>query len=273
MSKKESILYYCRKQFSLIGQLKELNEQEKLKALLLEIQQKLAVYDDGEIRDIPLVILQVSDWVISYTGDRQVNYDVLFENIVNAVNQHFLEYCYNSSANRKAFGSYAEEVNIANLLSKAIQGEIFTNELEMEVSHFARLPLVKKTIEKTIDTLCEKEQKEREIAARKAETEKYLNKQGGKLSDRMEPIITKVIDLLVEKLANEEEVDISELNKLLSTVLSPTAKMRGELVENRVEVNAHSLFVNLMNFAQQADVKRLQGQVLEIESNVIKELT
>ena len=274
MSKKESILYYCRKQFTLIGQLKELNEEERLKVLLLEIKQKLSVYDNGELRDIPLIILQVADWVIDYVNGRQVDYDVIFENVINAINEHLQEYCYNSSSNRKAFGNFSEQVDIASLLSRAIQGEIFIDPLEMEAVHFARFPLLKKSIEKTIDVLCEKAQKEREIAARKAETEKYLNKQGGKLSDRVEPIITKVIDLLIDKLANEEELDISELNKLLNTILTPVAKMRGELIEGKVEINAHSLFVNLMNYtATAADAKRVQGQILEIESNVVKELT
>lgn len=272
MSKKESILYYCRKQFALIGQLRELNEEERLKVLLLEIKQKLSIYDNGKLRDIPLIILQVADWVIDYIGLRQVNYDVIFENIINTINEHLQEYCYNSSSNRKAFSNFSEQVDIASLLSRAIQGEIFTDPLEMEAVHFARFPLLKKGIEKAIDVLCDKEQKEREIAARKAETEKYLNKQGGKLSDRVEPIITKVIDLLIDKLANEDELDISELNKLLNTILTPVAKMRGELVEGKVEINAHSLFVNLMNFTQQADAKKLQGQILEIESNVVKEL-
>jgi hypothetical protein len=274
MSKKESILYYCRKQFTLIGQLKELNEEERLKVLLSEIKQKLSVYDNGELRDIPLIILQVADWVIDYVNGRQVDYDVIFENVINAINEHLQEYCYNSSSNRKAFSNFSEQVDIASLLSRAIQGEIFIDPLEMEAVHFARFPLLKKSIEKIIDVLCEKAQKEREIAARKAETEKYLNKQGGKLSDRVEPIITKVIDLLIDKLANEEELDISELNKLLNTILTPVAKMRGELIEGKVEINAHSLFVNLMNYtATAADAKRVQGQILEIESNVVKELT
>lgn len=274
MSKKESILYYCRKQFTLIGQLKELNEEERLKVLLLEIKQKLSVYDNGELRDIPLIILQVADWVIDYVNGRQVDYDVIFESVINAINEHLQEYCYNSSLNRKTFSNFSEQVDIASLLSRAIQGEIFIDLLEMEAVHFARFPLLKKSIEKTIDVLCEKAQKEREIAARKAETEKYLNKQGGKLSDRVEPIITKVIDLLIDKLANEDELDISELNKLLNTILTPVAKMRGELIEGKVEINAHSLFVNLMNYtATAADAKRVQGQILEIESNVVKELT
>ena len=274
MSKKESILYYCRKQFTLIGQLKELNEEERLKVLLSEIKQKLSVYDNGELRDIPLIILQVADWVIDYVNGRQVDYDVIFESVINAINEHLQEYCYNSSSNRKAFNNFSEQVDIASLLSRAIQGEIFIDPLEMEEVHFARFPLLKKSIEKIIDVLCEKAQKEREIAARKAETEKYLNRQGGKLSDRVEPIITKVIDLLIDKLANEDELDIGELNKLLNTILTPAAKMRGELIEGKVEINAHSLFVNLMNYtATAADAKRVQGQILEIESNVVKELT
>jgi hypothetical protein len=274
MSKKESILYYCRKQFTLIGQLKELNEEERLKILLSEIKQKLSVYDNGELRDIPLIILQVADWVIDYVNGRQVDYDVIFESVINAINEHLQEYCYNSSSNRKAFSNFSEQVDIASLLSRAIQGEIFIDPLEMEAVHFARFPLLKKSIEKIIDVLCEKAQKEREIAASKAETEKYLNRQGGKLSDRVEPIITKVIDLLIDKLANKDELDIGELNKLLNTILTPAAKMRGELIEGKVEINAHSLFVNLMNYtATAADAKRVQGQILEIESNVVKELT
>lgn len=273
MSRKESILYYCRRQFSLLGDLKQLNQDEQLEALLFEIKQKLLSYDRGDVRDIPLALLQIADWIIGYIGDREVNYDVVYEALLNLINQHFMEYCLNNAINRKAFEKLTEKVDCANLLSRSIQGEIFINQEEGELAYLARLPLVKKKIENTIDALCEEAKKKKEAELKRAETQKYLNKQGGRLSDRVEPIITKVIDLLIDKLDSPEELDLAELNKLLNTVLTPVAKMRGEIQEGKLEVNAHTLFVNMINFAENADVKKLQKQILEVEAESIKHLT
>jgi hypothetical protein len=247
----QSSLYFARQKYIEIAQAMAKGNAEAVEKILNEIRVQFAGFNSGRVSDIPLIIVQVSDWVISYVNLRRVNLDSLFEILVHAINQHLDEYVFSSSPNTKRYTALtAKGVIFAPLLSRIIQGEIPIDPIESEICHFARLFLLKETLAKCIDKACNDFEREEQKQAEVAELKKYANVKGGKLADRLEPIIEKLIDLLTSKLEDDEELDLTELTKLFNTVLVPVAKMRKEINDGtEINITKNNVFAQIMRIA------------------------
>lgn len=254
----ESRLCYGRRKYIEINEALNRKDLEAVNGVLQEIRLKFGALDSGEVHDIPLIVVQIADWVISYINGREIDLDRVFEGLINCINSHLDEYVFNNPTNRKKYNSFVSSgVIFSQLISRVLQGEIPVNPLEVEAVNFGRMLLLREGLTKWIDKACFDYQAEKKKQAEIQELKKYANVRGGKLSDRIEPIIEMLIDTLVERLENNaEELDITELTKLLNTVLVPAAKMRKELNDGtEINITKNNVFAQIMKITSTPEEK------------------
>ena len=253
----ESRLCYGRRKYIEIGEALNRKDLEAVNGVLQEIRLKFGALDSGEVHDIPLIVVQIADWVVSYVNGREIDLDRIFEGLINCINAHLDEYIFNNPTNRKKYNNFVSSgVIFSQLISRVLQGEIPANPLEVEAVNFGRMLLLREGLTKWIDKACLDYQAEKKKQAEIQELKKYANVRGGKLSDRIEPIIEMLIDTLVERLENAEELDITELTKLLNTVLVPAAKMRKELNDGtEINITKNNVFAQIMKITSTPEEK------------------
>lgn len=119
--------------------------------------------------------------------------------------------------------------------------------------------------------------KERASKAREAEErKKYANEAGNSISNRLEPILKDAIDYISDEVSSRQ-MEGKDVVKLLSSVLTPLAKMRGELKDG-IEITSNNVFYKLTQAAENermnslmADVSMIDGFVSsQIEGNHIR---
>ena len=112
--------------------------------------------------------------------------------------------------------------------------------------------------------------KERASKAREAEEKKkYVNEAGNSISNRLEPILKDAIDYISDEVSSRQ-MEGKDVVKLLSSVLTPLAKMRGELKDG-IEITSNNVFYKLTQAAEMVDgssISMIDGFVAsQIEGN------
>lgn len=111
--------------------------------------------------------------------------------------------------------------------------------------------------------------KERWVKARElANRKKYENTSDNSISNRLEPILRDTIDYISEELSTKT-MESKDVIKLLSSVLTPLAKMRGELSDG-IEITSNNVFYRL---TQAADAIGRSGNVITGEGNFTEQIS